>query len=111
MVIFHRTLESFTTFFGKRKIKPVESKYALPFLCALSFGIMSQCYAEEKQHMKTSFKKLFNFLWGSDEDYEFKRIEEPALSVSSKIQSGSGSKNDAKSKKAKSEWMSDAEDI
>lgn len=71
MVAFHRTLESFDAFLDKRKRKVIESKYFLHALCGLSFGIISLCFGQEKQNMKTSFRKLFTFLLGVDEDYDF----------------------------------------
>ena len=69
IVILHRVLESFETFLGKRKLKLTDSKWFLPLMFAFSFGIISDYYATEKENMKVSFKKLFSFLLGNDEDY------------------------------------------
>ena len=74
IVIFHRVLESFETFLGKRKLKLTDSKWFLPLMFAFSFGVISDYYATERENMKVSFKKLFSFLLGAEEDYSF-RVE------------------------------------
>lgn len=72
MVLFYRLLESWGVYFTKRKIS-IESPYFTPTLCAASFGVISMIFGKEKEHMKTSFRQLFSFLWGTDEDYDFSK--------------------------------------
>lgn len=96
IVIFHRVLESFETFLGKRKLKLTDSKWFLPMMFAFSFGVISDYYATEKENMKVSFKKLFSFLLGNDEDYHLSvekedssssmSLPEPAKSNGDKIE-------------------------
>jgi hypothetical protein len=85
MSFFPRVLESFKLFLVKRKLCP-EIPGFIFILSAIAWAVISEAHANKSYPMKENFRRVLDFLIGSDEEYQMHLVnDKKAESLSDEI--------------------------